>query len=390
MLKVIVVLLLLSVSMWSVSAQDVPTTLSAAPDGTAYQLVEIASGLQNPLYATSAGDGSGRLFVLEQPGVIRVIQDGQLSDIPFLDLSSIVNREVLSSYSERGLLGLTFHPNFAENGLFFVHYSDRDGNTVIARYSVMADDPTLGDFNSAEIIFTHQQPFPNHNGGQIDFGPDGNLYIGLGDGGAQGDPLENGQNPSTLLAKILRINVDGEAPYSIPEDNPATTISADFAPEVWAIGLRNPYRFSFDAATGDLYIADVGQNQWEEINFQPADSAGGENYGWNIYEATHPYSDQSDAQGMTMPVAEYDHSQGCSVTGGYVYRGQALPELQGAYFYGDWCSGKIWATYRDEANTWQTAEFMDTEFQISGFGEDDQGELYIIDYGGRVFQLTAA
>lgn len=391
MQKVIVVLMLLVVGVFTLQAQDeVPTTLSAAPDAAAYQLVEVASGLRRPIYATNAGDNSGRVFVLEQNGVIRVIQDGQLQDAPFLDLTSIVNQEVMSSYSERGLLGLAFHPDFAENGLFFVHYSDRNGDTVIARYSVMDGDSTIGDPNTAEIIFTHEQPFPNHNGGQIEFGPDGNLYIGLGDGGSQGDPFGNGQNPTTLLAKILRINVDGDAPYAIPDDNPVSGVKPDFAPEVWSIGLRNPYRFSFDRATGDLYIADVGQNQWEEINFQPADSGGGENYGWNIYEADQPYSGEAAPADMVLPVATYDHSQGCSVTGGYVYRGEALPDLQGAYLYGDWCSGKIWAAYRDESNVWQAVEFIDTTFQISGFGEDEQGEIYVIDYSGGIFQLAAA
>jgi glucose/arabinose dehydrogenase len=254
----------------------------------------------------------------------------------------------------------------------------------------MADNPAVGDPNSAEVIFTHPQPYPNHNGGQIEFGPDGNLYIALGDGGSQGDPQNNGQSPDTLLGKILRINVDGDAPYTIPDDNPANTGSTEFAPEVWAMGLRNPYRFSFDRVTGDLYIADVGQSQWEEINFQPANSGGGENYGWNLYEASQPNSGQTAPADMVLPVAEYDHSQGCSVTGGYVYRGAALPDLQGAYLYGDWCSGNIWAAYRDDSNTWQSDLFIDTNYQISGFGEDEQGELYVIAYGGTVFQLTAA
>lgn len=384
MKRSLILIFVLLIGVFAVSAQD------TAPDPAAYQLVAVATGLQNPLYLTNAGDGSGRIFVLEQPGAIRVIQDGALLDTPFLDLNGLVNRDVLSSYSERGLLGLAFHPNFAENGQFFVHYSDLDGNTVIARYNVLADDPTQGDPRSAEIIFTHEQPFANHNGGQIEFGPDGYLYIGLGDGGSQGDPFGNGQNPTSLLAKILRIDVDGDAPYSIPADNPANTNNPDFAPEVWSIGLRNPYRFSFDRDTGDLYIADVGDSQWEEINFQAAGSPGGQNYGWNVYEASQARTGDPAPENLVLPVAEYSHADGCSVTGGYVYRGAALPDLQGMYLYGDWCSGKTWAAYRDETDTWQAVEFIDTSYQISGFGEDEAGEIYFIDYSGLVSKLVAA
>lgn len=382
----VILLALLIVSALITQAQsNDPVT---PPDGTGYQLVEVASGLNKPLYITNAGDGSNRLFILEQPGMIRVLRDGGMQT--FLDLTDRVNQDVLSSYSERGLLGLTFHPNFAENGVFVVHYNDRNGDTVISRFHVMADDPTQGDPNSEEAIFTHEQPFPNHNGGQIEFGPDGYLYIALGDGGSAGDPLGNGQNPQSLLGKILRINVDGDAPYTIPESNPANTVNPDLAPEIWAWGLRNPYRFSFDRATGDLYIADVGQAEWEEINFQSADSSGGENYGWVHYEANRAYSGQPEPEGHVRPVAAYDHSQGCSVTGGYVYRGQALTDLQGVYLFGDWCSGKTWALYRDEADMWQMSEFINTPYQISGFGEDEQGEIYVIDYSGSVYKLVAA
>ncbi|MBZ0303982.1 MAG: PQQ-dependent sugar dehydrogenase [Anaerolineae bacterium] len=368
------------------AAQDTP-----APDASQVQWTEYVTGLARPIYLTSAFDGSGRLFVLEQAGKIRLIIDGVLQDTPFLDLSGLSSQDILSGYSERGLLGLAFHPNFAENGQFFIHYSDRSGGTVIARYQVSADDPNLADPNSGEILFTHSQPYPNHNGGQIAFGPDGYLYIALGDGGSAGDPQNNAQNPSVLLGKILRIDVDNGSPYAIPDDNPINTVNPNLAPEVWAWGLRNPYRFSFDQATGNLYIADVGQNQWEEINFQPAGSPGGQNYGWRVFEGNHPYSGEADPGGTVAPVAEYSHSNGCSVTGGYVYRGDSLPAMQGVYLYGDWCSGNIWALYPDAQATWQNVDFMSgTGMAISAFGQDEAGEMYVADYGGRILKLTAS
>lgn len=376
----------------SAGAQDEPVTLrDSAPDVSGYEWEVVTSGLTNPLYLTNAADGSDRLFVLEQPGRIWIIENNARLSTPFLDISNLASQQILTSYSERGLLGLAFHPDYEENGEFFVHYNDQPGNTIIARYRVSADDPNRADPASAEIIFTHGQPFPNHNGGEIAFGPDGYLYISLGDGGSAGDPQNNGQNPASLLGSILRIDVDGEAPYSVPEDNPAFTVNSALAPEIWAWGLRNPWRFSFDRATGDLYIADVGQNQWEEINFQPADSPGGQNYGWRPYEATHPYSNEPAPADMVMPIAEYDHSKGCSVSGGYVYRGADLPDLQGVYLFSDWCSGRVWGSYRDLDGNWQTDELMQTGRTVSSFGEDEQGELYILDYyGGNLLRLVAA
>jgi glucose/arabinose dehydrogenase len=363
----------------------------APPDPSQYSLTEVVSGLARPIYLTNAGDGSNRLFVLEQAGRIMLVADGAVQSIPFLDISDIVSQEILTSYSEQGLLGLAFHPNYAENGQFFVHYSDINGDTVIARYQVSPDNPNTADPTSAEVIFTHPQPYRNHNGGQIEFGPDGYLYIALGDGGSQGDPENNAQNPASLLGKILRVDVDSDSPYGIPADNPIATVNPELAPEIWALGLRNPYRFSFDSATGDLYIADVGQNQWEEINFQEAGSAGGQNYGWRVFEASQPYSGEADPGGTILPVAEYNHSSGCSVTGGYVYRGASLPALQGVYLFGDWCSGNMWATYPDADGAWQTIEFMTgTGMAISAFGEDDSSELYVLDYGGRILKLTAS
>jgi glucose/arabinose dehydrogenase len=292
-------------------------------------------------------------------------------------------------YTERGLLGLAFHPNYAENGLFFVNYTNRSGNTEVVRYNVMADDPDQADPASATTLLTVTQPYANHNGGHLAFGPDGYLYIGLGDGGSGGDPQGNGQNRTALLGKMLRIDVDSGDPYGIPEDNPFVNDSA-YRPETWALGFRNPWRYSFDRATGDLYIADVGQGNWEEVSFQPADSEGGENYGWNIFEANHPFEGSGDRAAFVMPIAEYSHSEGISITGGYVYRGEAIPDLQGVYLYGDWGSGRIWAAYRDESGTWQTSEFMETGHSISSFGEDEAGELYAVDYSGSVLRFEAA
>ncbi|NWF68666.1 MAG: PQQ-dependent sugar dehydrogenase [Chloroflexi bacterium] len=385
----LVVFLLLTFG--SALAQDTepPTTRDTAPDPSQYQWVQIVSGFDRPLGLVNAGDGSARLFLMEQSGRVWIISAGLTNPEPFLNISDLLSPEVFSGrYSERGLLGLAFHPDYAENGLLFVHYSDRDGHTVIARYSVAADNPDAVDPASARIILRVQQPFPNHNGGTIAFGPDGYLYIGLGDGGSQADPRGNGQNPGALLGKILRIDVNADT-YAIPEDNPYSSSSA-LAPEVWALGLRNPWRFSFDRATGDLYIADVGQNEWEEVNFQAADSPGGENYGWNVYEGDERFSSAADPANLVFPFVTYPHNMGCSVSGGYVYRGQALPDLQGVYLFGDWCSGIIWASYRDSSGLWQNNIFIDTQYNVSSFGEDENGELYLVDYGGRVLQLQAA
>jgi glucose/arabinose dehydrogenase len=292
-----------------------------------------------------------------------------------------------SSYTERGLLGLAFHPDYANNGLFFIDYTDQNGNSVIARYHVSADDPNKADPSSATQLLYVQQPFANHNGGDLAFGPDGYLYAAFGDGGSGGDPQGNGQNPSTLLGSILRLDVNAADGYAVPDSNPFAG-SGSARPEIWAWGLRNAWRFSFDRTTGDLYIADVGQNNWEEVNFQPASSAGGQNYGWNAYEATHVYSGQPPASDVVMPILEYDHGGGrCSITGGYVYRGEQIPGLQGYYFYGDWCSGTIWAAQRDNAGDWSTTVSLQSGRQISSFGEDEAGELYLVDYGGAVLRF---
>jgi glucose/arabinose dehydrogenase len=255
----------------------------------------------------------------------------------------------------------------------------------VARYHATGD---TADPNSAVTILTQRQPFPNHNGGMMAFGPEGYLYIALGDGGSGGDPQGNGQKLDTWLGKILRIDVSGDA-YTVPDSNPFVGQSGA-QPEIWAYGLRNPWRFSFDRATGDLYMGEVGQNAWEEVNFQPADSAGGENYGWNLYEGTHPYAGGSTT-GLTMPVAEYPHSEGISISGGYVYRGTQIPDLVGAYLYGDFGTGTIWSLYRDADGQWQNNVFMRLSgTSISSFGEGEDGELYVVDYNGAILRFEPA
>ncbi len=359
-----------------------PTRSPATPDPDQYQWRLVADGFDHPIAITYANDGSGRLFVAEQSGQIRLIQNGEIQAEPFLDLTGLA----VENAFERGLLGLAFHPDYARNGQFFVNYTDSKGDTVIARYTVSAD-PNRADESSAQVLLQIDQPYANHNGGDIAFGPDGFLYIGMGDGGSAGDPQGNGQNLNTLLGKLLRIDVNVE-PYAVPGDNPFANTS-EARPQIWAYGLRNPWRFSFDRATGDLYIGDVGQGEWEEINFQPAVSVGGENYGWVNYEGNHKYGGGSP-EGLVFPVAEYSHTEGgCSVTGGYVYRGVALPELNGVYFFGDYCSGLVWALYRTEAETWNRTLFMSTGFSISSFGEDEAGEVYVVDHSGAVYRLVA-
>jgi glucose/arabinose dehydrogenase len=369
-------------------AQGDPAVPSRPPTDDDFQLTEIATGLNRPLYLTNAGDE--RLFVLEQGGLIKLIVDGVVQATPFLDLSSIISPDARQQggYSERGLLGLAFHPDYANNRVFYVHYTDINGDTVIARYLTLRDNPNAADPSSAAIVLTQSQPYANHNGGQIAFGPDGYLYIALGDGGGGGDPLEAGQDLQTWLGKILRIDPALDGSYSVPADNPF--VNGGGLSEIWAYGLRNPWRFSFDALTGDLYIADVGQNAWEEVNFQAADSAGGENYGWNFLEGNHPYSGRAAPSDVVMPVAEYAHSFGSSVSGGYVYRGENIPALVGAFIYGDFTSGMMWSLYRDAAGEWQNNVLTDTPMAISSFGVDAAGELYVLDYSGRIQRFDPA
>ncbi len=359
---------------------------TSLPEPASYTWQTIASGLSAPVGITNAGDGSGRLFILEQAGVIRILQNDSLAPEPFLDIRDRVG----SNGSERGLLGLAFHPQYSENGYFYINYTDLNGNTIIARFSVSADNPDKADPNSEKRLLAIQQPYPNHNGGMVAFGPDGFLYLGLGDGGSAGDPQGNGQSLNTLLGKILRIDVDGGTPYAIPPDNPFVN-EAGSKPEIWAYGLRNPWRFSFDHLTGDLYIGDVGQNQWEEIDYLPAGSPGGTNFGWNYFEGLHPYGNQAPPAGLNtvQPVAEYSHDQGCSVTGGVVYRGKSLPEWQGVYLYGDYCSGNIWGLLHDPEDSWLNTLLFENTGRITSFGQDEQGEVYLVDHTGNIARLTS-
>lgn len=365
------------------NAAPPPQVGSAPPqDGAppAVKFQEVAAGLTRPTGLFHAGDGSGRMFALEQVGRIRIIKERQLLPAPFLDLTAKVN----SSANERGLLGLAFHPDYRRNGVFFVHYSGARGETVISRFRTSADDPDRGDVASEEVLLTVEQPYANHNGGPILFGRDGYLYIALGDGGSAGDPQNRAQNLETLLGKILRVDVRESGPYKVPADNPF--VGKPGRDEIWAYGLRNPWRISFDRATGDLYIADVGQNKLEEINFQPAASKGGENYGWKAFEGTSRYS-AVEAKNHVPPVAEYGRDAGCSVTGGHVYRGQAIPALVGRYLYGDYCTGRIWALGRS-GDRWVNRELAQTSYRISSFGEDESGELYVVDHGGAVHRIV--
>jgi glucose/arabinose dehydrogenase len=348
-------------------------------------LVDYAGGLTQPVHITNAGDSSRRLFVVEQPGRIKVIKNGTLLSAPFLDITG----RVLSG-GERGLLSVAFPPGYAAKGRFYVNYTRvNDGATVISRYTLTAN-PDVADPGSEQIILTIPQPFANHNGGQIAFGPDGFLYIGMGDGGSGGDPLNNAQNPASLLGKMLRIDVESAVvPYSVPLSNPFLN-SSGFLPEIWALGLRNPWRFSFDMQTGDLYIADVGQNSFEEVDLQPAVSAGGENYGWRIMEGSRCFNpSQCDPAGLALPVAGYDHLQGdCSVTGGFVYRGLTFARMKGIYFFGDFCTGRIRGLQR-EGVSWQTATLLDSTLSITTFGNDEDGELYVADHGsGNIFVVA--
>ena len=346
--------------------------------------IQITAALSLPVQITHAGDGSGRIFVVEQQGRIRIIRNGVIVNTPFLDVSQRV-----SCCWERGFLSVAFPPDYATKQHFYVNYTDTAGNTVIARYKAM-DDPDLADPNSEEILLRIEQPDPIHNGGHMAFGPnDGFLYIGTGDGGPRQDPENRGQDPGTLLGKILRIDVEsGATPYSIPPSNPYAQ-SEGYRAEIWALGVRNPWGFAFDRETGDLYIADVGEGGTEEINYQPASSAGGENYGWSILEGTDCFKSNScDSEGLVHPVSQYNHSQGCAIVGGPIYRGLSFVRMQGVYFYADFCSGRIWGLRRS-GDTWENVLLMDVPFLISGIGEDESGNIYVTDYNrGSIWMIT--
>ncbi len=351
------------------------------------RLEPIAGGFEKPIGIVHAGDHSGRLFIVTQGGVIHVMQDGHL-DV-FLDMSDMV----IQTGAERGLLGLAFHPEFADNGYFFLNYMNLEHATVIARWQVSADGRVQPD--SHTVLMSFEQPFSNHNGGHLAFGPDGYLYIASGDGGDGGDPRQYGQALYSPLGKILRIDIDGAEPYSIPADNPWAA-SPDAVKEIWSYGLRNPWRFSFDRLNGDMYIGDVGQDMYEEINLQPAGQAG-LNFGWRTMEGFSCFNPENfreplpdcDKSGLTPPILAYSHDEGRSVTGGYVYRGTELPWLYGAYLYGDFASGRIWQA-RQQDGVWQASLLLESGLNISSFGEDEAGELYLLDYGsGTLYRLSA-
>jgi glucose/arabinose dehydrogenase len=368
----------------------IPTEVMLTPVKRADKLPEpskaawnvVVQGLTRPVDMAAAMDGTGRLFVVEQIGRIVILQNGQLQPEPFLDIQD----RITSAGNEQGLLGMALHPDFNNNGYFYLNYTDINGNTVIARYQRSAD-PNKANKDSEKILLRVDQPYENHNGGSVRFGPDGFLYLGLGDGGAQGDPHGNAQNPNSLLGKILRIDVNQGEPYGIPPGN--LFQPGEGKPEIFAMGLRNPWRFSFDPANGDLIIADVGQDKWEEIDILPANSSGASNFGWNYLEGTHPYKGQPpEGLSLTMPVWEYNHSQGCSVTGGVVYHGEKLPEWNGIYLFADYCSGIIWGMLRNQGGS-QVSQLYVTGISISSFGEDQNGEVYMLDLSGSIYRLEA-
>ncbi len=375
------------------SGEASPTmpALAGLPDPATARWVPFAEGFQQPTAIVAAPGFPGRIFVLERKGVAWTLYEGERH--VFLDLQDRVG----SRESEQGLLGMAFHPRFPQTPWVFVNYTDHNGDTVVSYFPVDIEAWTA-DAARETVVLQVDQPYGNHNGGHLLFGPDEMLYIGLGDGGAAGDPHDYAQNPDVLLGKMLRIDVRQGAPYTVPPDNPF--VQGGGRPEIWALGLRNPWRYDFDPWTGDLYIADVGQNAWEEVNFWPADGGPGANFGWDYYEGTHPYED-TPPPGLTLifPVAEYGHDLGCSVTGGVVYRGRALPpEWQGVYLYGDFCSGRIWGLRRQPDGTWMTRVLFETGFNIStfgrdqaGFGKEVGGEVYLAHYTtGAIYRLEPA
>ena len=351
-------------------------------------LTQVASGFSNPLGLEQPNDNSGRLFVVEQAGTIRIIQSGSVLGTPFLNITSRV-----TSGGETGLLGLAFHPSYSQNGHFYVNYTRTNAGqlqTVIAEYTAAPANSNQVDPSTERILLIQNQPFSNHNGGQLTFGPDGFLYIGLGDGGGSGDPNGNGQNKNTLLGKMLRIGVDqpfaAGKQYAVPADNPFA--GGGGSPEIFAYGFRNPWRFSFDSTTSRFFVADVGQDAFEEVDIV----TNGANYGWNVMEGTHCFNPSTGCSttGLTLPITDYPHSDGIAVIGGFVYHGTLVPSLRGAYVFGDFGSGRIWML-QENGSTWTRSDLLSTGKSISTFGRDQAGELYVVDYGGgTVLQVRAA
>ncbi len=350
-------------------------------------LVPVVSGLNAPLFLTAPPGDTTRLFVLEQSGIIRIIKNGVALPTPFLDITALTTKG-----NEQGLLGLAFAPDYATSGTFYIDYTTTGGgaagHSVVARYQV-SGDPDVADANGT-VVITADQPYDNHNGGMIAFGPDSMLYVGLGDGGSGGDPDGHGQDRTELLGSILRIDVR-TGTYTIPPANPWAN-DATFRHELWNYGLRNPWRFSFDRQTGDLYVADVGQGAYEEVDIQSANSSGGENYGWNTMEGLHCYGGTGCNQaGLTLPVLEYDHNQGCAITGGYVYRGSAVPAVQGRYFYADYCSGFLRSFRKSGGGITEQVSYpaLTLTGGVTSFGEDGQGELYVMTGNGTLYRFAA-
>ena len=373
--------------------------------------IQIANGFTKPVYVCQPPGDNDRLFVLEQKGIIKIIKNGKTVRKPYADLRNRIHNPITPG-DERGLLGLAFHANYQNNGFVYINYSDKNDHTIVSRFRI-ASDPDRLDTKSEKVLIKLKQPFSNHNGGHMEFGPDGYLYISVGDGGKWGDPYNNAQNLENLFGKILRIDVDTGDPYAIPDDNPFIN-NEDAKSEIWLYGLRNVWRFSFDRETGDMYLGDVGQDLWEEIDFVVADKAGGQNFGWRVMEGNHCYNPPEDCEPTgVLPIFEYPNDanymkiltgmdepnvDGCSVTGGYVYRGSAIPGFQGTYIFADYCSGNIW-TFKEKngiatefQNRTEEINLGGGEFTnyISSFGEDNNGELYIVDYNGIIFKLTAS
>jgi uncharacterized membrane protein YgdD (TMEM256/DUF423 family)/glucose/arabinose dehydrogenase len=350
------------------------------------RLVKVADRLDSPVHL-SAPAGDPRIFVVEQGGTIRIVQGGRVLPEPFLDLSGR-----LRSGGEQGLLSIAFHPRYASNGTFYVNYTDREGDTRVERYRVSRDDPDRGDPASARLVLRVEQPYSNHNGGHVFFGPDGMLYVGMGDGGSGGDPQNRAQNPRDLLGKLLRLDVDveGDAPYAIPRDNPFAGRSERGRPEIWAVGLRNPWRCAIDPVDGLLYIADVGQNEWEEVHVAPATRAG-INYGWRLMEGAHPYRPSGSMSGLALPAVEYSHRDGCSITGGLVYRGRDVPALVGRYVFSDYCQGWIRSFRYTGGRATELVEWTGLDVgAVTSFGSDAAGELYVMNASGQVYRFAAA
>ncbi len=371
-LSVVLVVSIIAVSALAAEAQPTLTTRL------------VADGLSSPVYATSPPSDNSRLFIVERGGAIKVVRNDTLLSRPFLNISS----EIVSG-GEQGLLGLVFHPQYASNGYFFINYTNSNGDTHVERI-VVSTDPDSADMSARDTLLVVDQPFSNHNAGMLAFGPtDGYLYIGLGDGGDANDPANRAQDPTTLLGKMLRIDINGALPYEIPSDNPYAG-KPDTLDEIWAFGLRNPWRYAFDRQTADLYIADVGQGTWEEVSFQPASSAGGENYGWRLKEGPDcfiPSSGCDPTNSLVDPISYYSHGGSpfrCSITGGFVYRGCAIPDLDGHYLFADYCAGRIWS-YRYvsgsimDSTEW-TSQLNPTNARITSFGQDAAGELYIVNF----------